>query len=123
MTTAGQIIKGKQDYNDKTGHGQQGLLSAHCLFPLHGCPASKRSGPNGVHLLSFKMDDLGKGETALPEKRHWFDFHENTEYDETVMVFEAVWDSEDIPTMDWSCQTPRECHSLEGGQFQVSNLR
>lgn len=38
------------------------------------------------------------------------------------MAFEESRDSEDISTMGWSCQTLRGRHSLEGGQFQVSNL-
>lgn len=36
MTTAGPIIKHKHDHQDQTGHGKEGLLSAHCLLRLHG---------------------------------------------------------------------------------------
>lgn len=51
MTTAGLIIKHKQDHQDKTGHGQEGLRSAHCLLHLYDCPAFGSSGTKRVFTI------------------------------------------------------------------------
>lgn len=67
MTTAGLIIKHKQDHQDKTGHGQEGLRSAHCLLHLYDCPAFGSSGTKRAYLLSIKSTNMGGGKAALPE--------------------------------------------------------